>query len=46
MKLLITSGHGTKLKPLVHTYSIQLLLIANKPISQYCVESIKNDNNI
>ena len=35
-------GHGTRLRPLTHTGPKQLLPIANKPMSQYCIESIKN----
>jgi glucose-1-phosphate thymidylyltransferase len=34
-------GHGTRLRPLTHTGPKQLLPIANKPMSQYCIESIK-----
>ena len=33
-------GHGTRLRPLTHTGPKQLLPIANKPMSQYCIESI------
>ena len=33
-------GHGTRLRPLTHTGPKQLLPIANKPMSQYCVESL------
>lgn len=35
-------GHGTRLRPLTHTGPKQLLPIANKPMSQYCLESLKN----
>lgn len=35
-------GHGTRLRPLTHTGPKQLLPIANKPMSQYCLESIKS----
>lgn len=35
-------GHGTRLRPLTHTGPKQLLPIANKPMSQYCVESLRN----
>lgn len=33
-------GHGTRLRPLTHTGPKQLLPIANKPMSQYCLESL------
>ena len=33
-------GHGTRLRPLTHTGPKQLLPIANKPMSQYCVETL------
>lgn len=35
-------GHGTRLRPLTHTGPKQLLPIANKPMSQYCVESLRD----
>ena len=35
-------GHGTRLRPLTHTGPKQLLPIANKPMSQYCLESLVN----
>lgn len=34
-------GHGTRLRPLTHTGPKQLLPIANKPMSQYCIESLR-----
>src|SRR3989344_3747272 len=34
-------GHGTRLRPLTHTGPKQLLPIANKPMSQYCIESLQ-----
>jgi glucose-1-phosphate thymidylyltransferase len=40
--ILLHGGHGTRLRPLTHTGPKQLLPIANKPMSQYCIESIKN----
>ncbi len=39
--ILLHAGHGTRLRPLTHTGPKQLLPIANKPMSQYCVESMK-----
>lgn len=39
--VLLHGGHGTRLRPLTHTGPKQLLPIANKPMSQYCVESMK-----
>ncbi len=35
-------GHGTRLRPLTHTGPKQLLPIANKPMSQYALEDLKN----
>ena len=40
--ILLHAGHGTRLRPLTHTGPKQLLPIANKPMSQYCIESMKN----
>ena len=39
--VILHGGHGTRLRPLTHTGPKQLLPIANKPMSQYCIESIK-----
>lgn len=39
--ILLHGGHGTRLRPLTHTGPKQLLPIANKPMSQYCIESMK-----
>ncbi len=39
--MILHGGHGTRLRPLTHTGPKQLLPIANKPMSQYCIESIK-----
>jgi len=39
--IILHGGHGTRLRPLTHTGPKQLLPIANKPMSQYCLESVK-----
>jgi glucose-1-phosphate thymidylyltransferase len=40
--IILHGGHGTRLRPLTHTGPKQLLPIANKPMSEYCVESLCN----
>jgi len=40
--IILHGGHGTRLRPLTHTGPKQLLPIANKPMSQYCVESLRD----
>jgi len=40
--ILLHGGHGTRLRPLTHTGPKQLLPIANKPMSQYCIEMMKD----
>tara|TARA_Y100001936_G_scaffold245713_1_gene288218 strand:+ start:561 stop:1625 length:1065 start_codon:yes stop_codon:yes gene_type:complete len=40
--IILHGGHGTRLRPLTHTGPKQLLPIANKPMSEYCVESLKS----
>ncbi len=40
--IILHGGHGTRLRPLTHTGPKQLLPIANKPMSEYCLEVIKN----
>jgi glucose-1-phosphate thymidylyltransferase len=40
--IILHGGHGTRLRPLTHTGPKQLLPIANKPMSEYCVETIKD----
>tara|TARA_Y100001936_G_scaffold249151_1_gene298738 strand:- start:20889 stop:21929 length:1041 start_codon:yes stop_codon:yes gene_type:complete len=39
--IILHGGHGTRLRPLTHTGPKQLLPIANKPMSQFCLEAIK-----
>ena len=38
--IILHGGHGTRLRPLTHTGPKQLLPIANKPMSQYGIESM------
>ena len=38
--IILHGGHGTRLRPLTHTGPKQLLPIANKPMSEYCIESL------
>jgi len=40
--VLLHGGHGTRLMPLTHTGPKQLIPVAGKPISQYCLEDLKN----
>ena len=40
--IILHGGLGTRLRPLTHTGPKQLLPIANKPMSQYCLESISD----
>ena len=40
--VILHGGHGTRLRPLTHTGPKQLLPIANKPMSEYCLEALKN----
>jgi len=40
--IILHGGHGTRLRPLTHTRPKQLLPIANKPMSQYALEDLKN----
>ena len=38
--VILHGGHGTRLRPLTHTGPKQLLPIANKPMSQFCLDAI------
>jgi len=40
--IVLHGGHGTRLRPLTHTGPKQLLPIANKPMSQYAIEDLRD----
>lgn len=40
--IILHGGHGTRLRPLTHTGPKQLLTIANKPMSQYALEDLRD----
>jgi len=40
--IILHGGHGTRLRPLTHTGPKQLLPIANKPMSQYALEDLRD----
>jgi glucose-1-phosphate thymidylyltransferase len=40
--VLLHGGHGTRLRPLTHTGPKQLIPVGGKPISEYCLEDMRN----